>query len=130
VELTDIQAKLKTSNSWQEKYRQIMLLGKTLPPPAESLLEEKNRVSGCESNVWLTVDVSSSNVDLQLWSDSKVVKGLLAIVLSVYQNKTVQEVKGTKLKSILEELGISRHLSDSRNNGLNAINEAIQQAVD
>lgn len=130
MELTDIQAKLKTSNGWQEKYRQIMLLGKTLPTPSESLLDEKNRVSGCESNVWLTVDVSSSNVDLQLWSDSKVVKGLLAMVLSVYQNKTVQEVKNTELKAILEELGISRHLSDSRNNGLNAINEAIQQAVD
>lgn len=126
--ITDAQVieKLTSAKGWDGKYREIMLLGKQLPLFQAELKLDEALVSGCESQVWLYANWRNQQLWLALSSDSKIVRGLLAIVLAKFNGKTKDEISGVDVDEYFENLGLSQHLSPSRSNGLHAIVEKIK----
>jgi len=127
-ELTDSKAlELFTAKkSWEEKFRQLMLLGKQLPPlPTEFQLDD-HLVSGCESKVWLVSAWHNETLHLAASSDAKIVKGLVSIVLAAFNNKTAVDINQFDLDMYLKQLNLLNQLSPSRANGMHAIVAKIQ----
>lgn len=119
---------IQDASAWQQKYREIMLLGKTLPPLAEVLKTDDALVPGCESKVWMFVDFDNNENCLVVIgdSDTRIVKGLLAIILALYNGLTPEQVVNTNAYDEFEKLGLIKHLSASRGNGIKAMVERIQ----
>lgn len=111
---------------WEDRYRKIMDWGKTLPPMPAEYKEEKFLVKGCQSQVWLKVDLESDNtLTIQVDSDALIVKGLAALVRQAYNGLTATEVLNTP-PLFINELGLNEHLSPSRANGFAAMIRQIQ----
>lgn len=119
---------IQSSSSWQQKYREIMLLGKTLPPLADILKTDDALVPGCESKVWIFVEFDLTENALVVIgdSDTRIVKGLLALILALYNGLTPEEVLAVNAYDEFEKLGLISHLSASRGNGVKAMVETIQ----
>ena len=119
---------IENSASWQQKYREIMLLGKTLPPLADILKTDDALVQGCESKVWMFVEFDLTENALVVIgdSDTRIVKGLLALILALYNGLTPEEVLAVNAYDEFEKLGLISHLSASRGNGVKAMVETIQ----
>ncbi|MDN3377887.1 MULTISPECIES: SufE family protein [unclassified Pseudoalteromonas] len=119
---------LNNSPAWQQKYREIMLLGKQLPTMPDVLKTSDALVPGCESKVWLYLEFDLQENCLVIIgdSDTRIVKGLLALILSLYNGLTPSQVLAINAFEEFEKLGLISHLSPSRGNGIKAIVERIQ----
>jgi sulfur transfer protein SufE len=119
-----------THKGWESKYRQIMLLGKQLPPLTEEYKQDEYLVKGCESKVWLHYGIDSHNQQLAFAADSdaRIVKGLVVIVLAAFNGLTVQQVTDFDIDDYFARLDLLKHLSPSRSNGIYAIVTTIQAA--
>ncbi|MGI0118632.1 SufS family cysteine desulfurase [Zooshikella sp. RANM57] len=123
-----ITSKIIAQKNWDNRYRLIMQNSKLLPPlPTEYKIEE-NRVSGCESEVWLVSDFDEQNKTLLFWADSnaRILRGLLTLVISLANNKTPEDILATDFQALFSNLNLAHHLSPSRSNGLNSIVHSIQ----
>ncbi|MGB0360062.1 MAG: cysteine desulfurase sulfur acceptor subunit CsdE, partial [Endozoicomonas sp.] len=125
---TTVGDKLSDFTNWQERYRQIIMLGKTLPSLPEHLKTEETRLHGCESNVWLHYYYDDENMQLHFSADSdaRVIRGLIAMILSAYNGKTPATIENVDIDQWFQDLGLYNHLSPSRGNGLRAIVKKIQ----
>jgi cysteine desulfurase/selenocysteine lyase len=123
-----IYQQLSTARNWQEKYRHIMLLGKKLPGIPDKYKTEESKLHGCESSVWLHHHYDEQTMQLYLTgdSDARVIRGLVAIVLSLFNGKRPQDISRFNVDEYFAELDLLNHLSPSRGNGLRAIVEEIQ----
>ncbi len=123
----DLINNLKNIDSWEDKYRKIIEIGKTLESLKESEKTEENLVQGCQSSVWLVIKSNPENgtFDIKLDSDALIVRGLLKIVQSLFTNKTAKEILETDL-GFLKEVGLEDHLTLTRLNGLLAVVKAIK----
>jgi cysteine desulfurase/selenocysteine lyase len=119
--------KIKTAQGWDSVYREIMIAGKKLIRLPVHLQVTEYEVNGCESQVWLSCEVKEQQVYLQGDSPSKIVRGLLAIIFEVLQGQNVQSIAVFDMAAYLQQLGLSRHLSPSRGNGLLAVVQFIQR---
>ncbi len=118
-----IEEALLKSGNWQDKYRQIMLMGKKLPQLPEAFKTDDTRLHGCESNVWLHYFYDQENMTLHFAADSdaRVIRGLITIVLSAVNGLRACDIQNLELNTWLDQLGLLNHLSPSRGNGLKAI---------
>ncbi|WP_028864870.1 SufE family protein [Psychromonas aquimarina] len=114
------------NKSWDKQYRLIIQLGKQLPPLADINKTEVNQVKGCESLAWLLIEKNNNSYNFKMDSDTRVVKGLMMILLIVFQGKTAEQIHDTNINDIFAQLGLLNHLSPSRANGLLAIVEKIK----
>ena len=105
---------------WTERYQYLIDLGRKLPPFPDSLRSEENNVQGCQSQVWLVADGDATRLDFRAISDSAIVSGLIALLLRVYSGRSAREILDTDPRFI-EALGLARHLSPTRSNGLAAM---------
>lgn len=117
-------------DEWEDKYRYIIDLGSKLPPLDEKYKTDDWKVRGCQSQVWLVPEVREINgekiLDFKGDSDAAIVKGIVAIILSIYSNKSAQMIKSVAVGDIFAKLGLEEHLSPSRRNGLASMNEKIK----
>ncbi|UTW14341.1 SufS family cysteine desulfurase [Marinobacterium rhizophilum] len=123
----DLLLRLEACRGWQARYREIMLLGKNLPVMAQSLRTDANRLHGCESHVWLSVEYRDGRLWLQMDADARVIRGLIALLLAAFNGKTATQILRFDLQGLFQRLALMQHLSPSRGNGLAAIVEAIYQ---
>ncbi|WP_105254194.1 SufE family protein [Pseudoalteromonas sp. T1lg75] len=123
----ELKTKFIALGSWQQRYRELMLLGKELPMMASELKVDDAKVAGCESNVWMYIDFTPQEDQLLIIADSdtRIVKGLLAVILLMYRNKTPAQVVAIDAEQEFDELGLLKHLSPSRGNGIRAIVQQI-----
>ncbi len=112
--------------SWEDKYRYIIELGEKLPPLDKSFYTDEWKVQGCQSQVWLVPQKQDGKISFQGDSDAMIVKGLIAIVLMIYNNQSPSAIKAVAVEDIFAKLGLSEHLSPSRRNGLLAMTEKIK----
>ena len=117
-------------DSWEEKYSYIIELGSKLEPLEEAYHIEEWKVRGCQSQVWLVPSVQDGKIHFRGDSDAFIVKGLIAIVLMIYSNKSAQEIKEIEVEEIFAKLGLQEHLSPSRRNGLFSMVEKIKEYAD
>ena len=112
--------------SWEDKYRDIIELGEKLTPLPEQFHSEEWKVQGCQSQVWLLPQKQNGLLYFMGDSDAMIVKGLIAIVLTIYNNKSPSEIKAVEVDNIFARLGLGEHLSPSRRNGLLAMTNKIK----
>jgi cysteine desulfuration protein SufE len=112
-------------DEWEDRYRYLIELGRTLQPlPAEAHNAE-NKVQGCASQVWLEKSVTDEDGTVRLSflgdSDALIVRGLVAIVIALYSGRTPAEILATDAEALFLELGLKEHLSPQRSNGLRSM---------
>ena len=110
---------------WSERYQYLIDLGRKLPPFPAELQTEENRLLGCQSKVWIVASGDASRLDFQAISDSAIVSGLAYLALRVYSGRSAAEILSTPAEYI-ERIGLSKHLSPTRSNGLAALLAYIQ----
>ena len=118
-------------DQWDDRYRYVIELGRTLPPLATEAHSEANKVRGCASQVWLVTHVKPDGADgpnLQFEgdSDAHIVRGLIAILFALYSGKPAKEILGTDAEALFEKLGLRENLTPQRSNGLRAMVERIR----
>ena len=123
----DILENLGFFDSWEDRYRYIIDLGRELPPLDPSLRTEERLVRGCQSQVWIDVQRQDDRLQLAVDSDAFIVKGLLAVVLAAYNNRTPEEILAFDVDEYFDTLGLMQHLSPTRGNGLRAMVARIRQ---
>ena len=109
---------------WEDRYKHIIQKGKALSKMEEAHKVEKNLVKGCQSKVWFHAELNEGKVFLQGDSDAAIVKGIVALLLSVYSESTPDEILATK-PDFLDDIGLREHLSMSRSNGLSQMLKQI-----
>ncbi len=114
------------NKSWDKQYRLIIQLGKKLPALAQSKKIAVNQVQGCESLAWCITEQRGALMHFKLDSDTRVVKGLMMILLIIFQDKTPQQIALIEINPLFAKLGLLKHLSPSRANGLLAIVDKIK----
>ncbi len=118
-------------DDWEERYRHVIDLGKAMPELEESLRVPATKVDGCASQVWLVPEVegqgSTAVFSFRGDSDAMIVRGLIAILLSLYSGLTAREVLAVDAPAELGRLGLDEHLSSQRSNGLRAMVQRIRE---
>lgn len=117
----DIVDTLGFFDSWEDRYKYIIDLGKELPTMPDELHTEDRLVRGCQSQVWIETSVDDSKLQISVDSDAFIVKGLLGVVLAAYNNKSPAEILAFDIDSYFDELQLMNHLSPTRGNGLRAM---------
>lgn len=110
---------------WEDRYKELIQLGRGLPQYPEDKREDKYKVKGCQSQVWLYPEFKEGRVYFHADSDALLVKGIVGLLTSVYSDATPDEILSTK-PEFLKEVGISEHLSMNRSNGLASMMKQIQ----
>ena len=118
-------------DDWEERYRYVIELGKQLPGLPESARSEDNRVRGCASQVWLETTVGRNErgepaLTFRGDSDAHIVRGLVAIILSLYSGKTARDILAMDAMEVFGKLGLVEHLTPQRSNGVRAMVERIR----
>lgn len=111
---------------WTERYQYLIDLGRKLAPLPDALRIDEFKVTGCQSQVWLVPSGDAQRIDLVATSDSSIVSGLIALLLRVYSGRTAIEILATE-PHFIEAIGLSKHLSPTRSNGLAAMLAKIKQ---
>ena len=126
MNIEEVKETFEFMDEWEDRYRFIIDLGRKLPDFVEADQTEENRVHGCTSKVWLVYDRDGDKVTFKGDSDAHIVKGLVALILMIYSGKTPEEILSTDASGILNDLGLSQHLSPMRTNGLFSMVERIK----
>ena len=116
-------------DSWEDKYRYIIDLGKTLPEFDESKRVDDYLVRGCQSQVWIDVDLSDEVLDVKVDSDAFIVKGLLAVVIAAYRGLTPRQAIEFDIDGYFNRLELITHLSPTRGNGLRSMVAKIRDTA-
>jgi cysteine desulfuration protein SufE len=112
-------------SDWEERYRHIIKLGRELPEFDKDFRNDKNRIEGCQSQVWMNARLEDDRVIVEADSDAMIVKGLIAILLRAYSGFTPADILSVP-PDFLQKIGIDKHLSPTRKNGLGAMLKQIQ----
>lgn len=129
--IDDIRDNFSLLEDWDDRYRYVIELGRTLEPMPEAEHSADNKVQGCVSQVWLSkrIDRSGSNGPVLKYrgdSDAHIVRGLIAIVLTLFSGRTPQEILAANALAIFDEFGFGQHLTPQRSNGLRSMVERIR----
>lgn len=121
---SELEREFSVLQSWEDRYKKIIMMGKDLPEFPEDLRKEENKVKGCQSQVWLHASIHEGKVCFVGDSDALIVKGLLAVVLKVYTKASPNEILNHP-PDFVKSLGFESHLTPTRTGGLFAIIKQI-----
>ena len=111
--------------SWEDRYAHIISYGKTLAPYPEEHRTEAFKIKGCQSQVWLHPTIQDEMIHFAADSDASIVKGIIAMLLYVYNDRTPAQILAMK-PDFIERIGLTQALSANRANGLSAMLKQIQ----
>ena len=119
-------------DEWDERYRYLIELGRTLPPLPDTARSDANKVQGCASQVWLATSVKpngSSGPVLSFIgdSDAHIVRGLIAVLFALFTDKPAKEILATDAIAVFERLGLREHLTPQRSNGFRSMVDRIRR---
>ena len=114
----DVEAEFEAFDDWDDRYRLLIELGRTLEPMPDALKTDATRVRGCASQVWLYPTRSGDTLHFMADSDAAIVKGLVALVLLLVQDQPAAAVNVADIRTRLDQLGLAKHLSSNRTQGL------------
>ena len=113
--------------NWEEKYLYIIELGQRLPVLSAEAHNADNLIQGCQSQVWIVMQRNDEGViELTGDSDAAIVKGLIAVVFSLYQQMSAQDIVAFDVRPWFEKMALTQHLTPSRSQGLEAMIRAIR----
>ena len=112
-------------DNWIDRYQYIIDLGKRLPNFPESEMIDRNKIKGCQSQVWFLADRCGERVHFQAISDAAIVSGLIAILLRIYNDRKPKDILNTPT-DFVQQLQLEQHLSPTRSNGLASMLKTIK----
>jgi cysteine desulfuration protein SufE len=129
--IDDIIENFALLDQWDDRYRYVIELGRTLPPMPEHAHSEANKVRGCASQVWLLTHVKPNGTGGPILtfdgdSDAHIVRGLIAIVIALYSGKRAKEILETDALDLFDRIGLREGLTPQRSNGLRSMIERIR----
>jgi cysteine desulfuration protein SufE len=118
-------------DEWDDRYRYVIELGRTLPPLSETQRNDANKVQGCASQVWLATTAKPNGADGPILtfvgdSDAHIVRGLIAILFALFSGKTAREILATDALQLFDRMGLRDHLTPQRSNGLRSMVDRIR----
>jgi cysteine desulfuration protein SufE len=114
-------------DDWEDRYRYLIDLGGRLPLMPDTLKTEETKVKGCMSQVWMVLGWDESKrLSVLADSDAQIVKGLIAVLLALFQGKTAAEINAIDIDNVFKSLGLDQHISPNRRNGFYAMVERIR----
>jgi cysteine desulfuration protein SufE len=118
-------------DEWDDRYRYVIELGRTLQPLPDADHVEANKVRGCASQVWLVTSVkpdgaAGPTLSFEGDSDAHIVRGLIAILFALYSGKSAREILDTDALALFDKLGLRENLTPQRSNGLRSMVERIR----
>jgi cysteine desulfuration protein SufE len=113
-------------DDWMDRYQYLIDLGRRLPALSDSELVEKNKIKGCQSQVWFVAQQDGDRLTFKAISDAAIVSGLIALLLRIYSGRRPQDILDTP-PNFVTELKLEQHLSPTRSNGLAAMLKAIRR---
>jgi len=118
-------------DEWDDRYRYVIELGRTLAPLDESTRNEHNKVQGCASQVWLATTIRPNGAAGPILrfvgdSDAHIVRGLIAILFALYSDRPARDILATDALALFDKLGLREHLTPQRSNGLRSMVERIR----
>lgn len=126
----DIVADFAFLDDWDDRYAYLIDLGRRLEAYPEDRRDEAHKVRGCASQVWLAHNIEGSDGDRTVRfrgdSDAHIVRGLVALMIALYDGKTPQEICAVDAREALAPLGLEGHLTPQRSNGLASMAQRIQ----
>ena len=125
-DIADLIENFSMLDDWEDKYQYLIDLGEKLPPLDEKYKTDEWKVSGCQSQVWLVPEQQNGILTFKGDSDAIMVKGIIAVILAIYRNKSAQEIKKIEVDKIFAKLGLQEHLSLSRRNGMMSMVDKIK----
>ena len=128
--LENICANFELLDDWEDRYRYVIELGRSLPPLPEAERTEANKVRGCASQVWLATDVNGAGgaaprLSFKGDSDAHIVRGLIAILFAIYAGRRADEILRIDAQAVFRRLGLAEHLTPQRSNGVASMVERI-----
>jgi len=128
AELQDLIAEFDLLGDWEERYRYIIELGRTLTPLEDAERIDANKVRGCASQVWLVTEATGDGrLVFRGDSDAMIVQGLVAVMLRLYSGRSPEEIVGFDAPAALKTLGLDGALSAQRSNGLASMVQRIRK---
>ncbi len=122
-------ANFEQLGDWEERYAYLIDLGKRLPGLSDADKIEDNRVHGCQAMVWLKMEPDPQRpgaLRIRADSDAFIVRGLIAVLQMIYDSRTPEEILQADARSVLGRLGLDKHLSPTRKNGMFSMVECIR----
>jgi cysteine desulfuration protein SufE len=131
MKIDEIRDNFALLDDWDDRYRYVIELGRMLDPMPEAEHSAANKVQGCVSQVWLSGHIDRDEADKPKLkylgdSDAHIVRGLIAILLTLYSGQTPQQILATDATQVFDEFGFREHLTPQRSNGLRAMVERIR----
>jgi len=130
MEIDELVDTFEFLDNWEDRYRLLIDLGRQLPAFPEEARRDEYRVEGCTSQVWLTHELipgTPRRLRFQADSDAFIVKGLIAIILMAYSERSADEINATDIEGLFTRLGLAQQLSPNRRNGFFAMVERIRE---
>jgi cysteine desulfuration protein SufE len=131
MQIDEILENFEFLDDWEDRYRYLIELGRTLEPLPDEAHNAATKVQGCASQVWLETKVTGEAEGEPILhfrgdSDAHIVRGLVALVLALYSDRPAKEIVETEAAPLFERLGFSQHLTPQRSNGLRSMVERIK----
>ncbi|MEM9469419.1 MAG: SufE family protein [Pseudomonadota bacterium] len=125
--IEELQDNFALFEDWEERYSYLIDLGRHLPDMDDALKTEETLVKGCTSRVWMICKTQDDGRMIFIAdSDAHIVRGLIALVLAGYNNKTPQEITDFDIEDVFGSIGLDQHLSPNRRNGFFAMVERVR----
>ncbi len=125
MRVDEIRDDFELLDDWEDRYRYVIELGRKLPPFPEEMRNDANKVRGCASQVWIFTRIDDRGGERTIHfegdSDAHIVRGLIAVLLAIYQDLTPQQILAIDAKKIFADLGLAEHLTQQRSNGLSSM---------
>jgi cysteine desulfuration protein SufE len=129
-DIDEITSNFELLDDWDDRYRYLIELGRTLAPLPDADRTDANKVRGCASQVWVATTTREAPdgpaLDLRGDSDAHIVRGLVALVLALYSGRPAREIVDTDAFALFERLGLAAHLTPQRSNGVRAMVDRIR----
>jgi cysteine desulfuration protein SufE len=112
---------------WDQRYQYLIELGEKLPAMPDRLKTDDNKVRGCMSQVWITAYIDDGQVKFYGDSDTSVIKGILALLISLCDGLTVRQIRNLDMDTVFQGLSLDEHLSPNRHVGVYAMFDLMKQ---
>jgi len=131
MQIDEILENFEFLDEWEDRYRYLIELGRTLEPLPPEAHNAANKVQGCASQVWLETKITGEAegepvLHFRGDSDAHIVRGLVALTLALYSDRPANEIVATEAAPIFDRLGFAQHLTPQRSNGLRSMVDRIK----
>jgi cysteine desulfuration protein SufE len=132
LDIDEIISNFSLLDEWDDRYRYLIELGRTLEPLPDAARTDANKVQGCSSQVWVTTNVEPNGgggpvLTFRGDSDAHIVRGLIAVLFALYSGRHAKDILGKDAVALFEQLGLREHLTPQRSNGFRSMVDRVRR---